>query len=64
MGAKTDYEFINSQTGNIIAHLSLSITLDKNEHTVKLENTKILLAGSHKLKPGLIYWQDKKNSIR
>jgi hypothetical protein len=64
MGAKTYYEFINSQTGNIITHLSLSVALDKNEHTAKLENKKTLLANSHQLKPDLIYWQDKKNSIR
>jgi hypothetical protein len=37
--------FINSQTWNIIAHLSLSVTLDKNEHAMKLEKYKDAFGG-------------------
>jgi hypothetical protein len=64
MDAKRYYEFINSQTGNVIAHLSLSFTLNKEEQSVKLEKRKILLATSHKLNLDLIYWQDKDYPIR
>ncbi|TWJ04675.1 hypothetical protein JN11_00395 [Mucilaginibacter frigoritolerans] len=64
MGAKKYYEFINSQTGNIIAHLSLSLALNKEEQKEKLEKRKALLATSHKLNLDLIYWQDKDHPIR
>jgi hypothetical protein len=64
MGGKINYQFINSQTGNTIAHLSLPGTLSKEEQIAKLEKKKILLAVSHKLSLDLIYWQDKDHSIK
>jgi hypothetical protein len=63
MGSKNYYEFINSQTGNVIAHLSLSLSLNKEEHSIKLKKRKILLATSHKLNLDLIYWQDRDHPI-
>ncbi|MCR8556549.1 hypothetical protein KXD93_02790 [Mucilaginibacter sp. BJC16-A38] len=59
MDAKIYYEFINSQTGDAIAHLSLSAALSKDEQTVKLEQKKFALATTHKLNLLLIYLQDK-----
>ncbi|MGZ3871308.1 MAG: hypothetical protein ACXVJD_00235 [Mucilaginibacter sp.] len=64
MGAEITYEFVNSQTGNIIAYFSLPEALDKEERTAKLEQKKILLATAHKLRIDLIYWQDKDHPIR
>lgn len=64
MGVKIYYEFINSQTGNVIAHLSLSAALSKDEQTVKLEQKKSALATTHKLSLHLIYWQDKDHPIQ
>jgi hypothetical protein len=64
MGEKINYQFINSQTGNTIAYLSLPIGLNKEEQIAKLEKKKTLLAVSHKLSIDLIYWQDKDHPIR
>jgi Mg2+/citrate symporter len=62
MSGKLHYEFINSQTGNVIASLSLQTILGKKERTRKLEEKKTELATTHKLK--LIYWQDKDHRIQ
>ncbi|MGY3215284.1 hypothetical protein [Mucilaginibacter sp. HD30] len=60
---KTYYEFINVQTGNVIAHLSIPVSLDKPQHAERLNEKKILLATSHKLGLDKIYWQDRANPI-
>ena len=60
---KTFYEFINVQTGNVISHLSIPISLDKLQHTERLNAKKILLATSHKLGLDKIYWQDRATPI-
>jgi hypothetical protein len=64
MSEKINYQFINSQTGNTIAYLSLAITLNKEEQNAKLEKKKVLLATAHKLNIDLIYWQNKDHPIR
>ena len=60
---KTHYEFINVQTGNVIAHLSLPTALNTLEHDTQLEEKKVLLATSHKLSLDKIYWQDRANPL-
>ncbi len=63
MGEKKHFEFINSQTGNTIAYLSLPASLNKEEQLQKLEEKRAGLATEHKLRLDLIYWQDKNNAI-
>jgi len=63
MGETIHFEFINSQTGNTIAHLSLPASLDNEKQRQKLEEKRASLATAHKLSLDLIYWQDKSSSI-
>ncbi len=63
MGDKKHFEFINSQTGNTIAHLSFPASLDIEKQTQKLEEQRAGLATEHKLRLDLIYWQDKSSAI-
>ena len=63
MAEKNHFEFINSQTGNTIAYLSLPASLDKEEQLQKLEEKRVSLATEHKLRLDLIYWQDKNSAI-
>jgi hypothetical protein len=63
MGEKKHFEFINSQTGNTIAYLSIPASLDKEEQLRKLEEKRASLATAHKLRLDLIYWQDKNSAI-
>lgn len=58
------YEFINSQTGNIIAYLSISIDMNEKERSEQLEKKKAELAISNKLFIDLIYWQEKDHEIQ
>jgi len=64
MEKELHYEFINSQTGNVIAYLSLPAILGEKERIGKLEEKKTEIATTHKLKPELIYWQDKDHRIQ
>jgi hypothetical protein len=64
MEKELHYEFVNSQTGNVIAYLSLLAILGKKERTGKLEEKKAELATSNKLNIELIYWQDKEHRIQ
>jgi hypothetical protein len=64
MGIKIYYEFVNSQTGNIIGRLSLPADLDKANQIKKLEHKKVTLATAHHLNLSMIYWQDKDNRIQ
>ena len=57
------YVFINSQTGNVIAYLSLSPDLDEQERTKKLEWQKATVATCYKLDVELIYWQYPNRAI-
>lgn len=63
MTEKKQFEFINSQTGNTIAYLSIPASLSKEEETQKLEEKRASLATEHKLRLDLIYWQDKSSAI-
>jgi len=64
MEKELHYEFVNSQTGNVIAYLSLLAILGKKEQTGKLEEKKAELATTNKLNIELIYWQDKEHRIQ
>jgi hypothetical protein len=64
MTEKKHFEFINSQTGNTIAYLSIPASLSKEEQTQKLEEKRASLATEHKLRLDLIYWQDKNSAIK
>ncbi|TSJ41075.1 hypothetical protein FO440_15210 [Mucilaginibacter corticis] len=55
------YEFINSQTGNTIAHATLPGHLTDAEKNVKLEVKRVLLANAHHISLNHIYWQNKNN---
>ena len=57
------YQFINSQTGNVIGYLSLPAFMDENQRKKKLEGKKAILAIAHQINQSLIYWQDKDNPI-
>ncbi len=57
------YQFINSQTGNVIGYLSLPVFMDKKQRTEQLEYKKIRLAVAHQINLALIYWQDKDHPI-
>ena len=57
------FEFINSQTGNTIAYLSIPALLSKEEQTQMLEEKRASLATEHKLRVDLVYWQDNSNAI-
>jgi hypothetical protein len=59
MRQQLHYEFINSQTGNTIGYLSVSVFLDRQTQTGKLEEKRAGIATVHKLNINLIYWQDK-----
>jgi hypothetical protein len=52
------FEFVNSLTGNIIAYLTLSKELDKEQRDQRLAAKKTELAVSNKINNALIYWQD------
>ncbi|MFA6083517.1 hypothetical protein [Mucilaginibacter sp.] len=57
------YQFINSQTGNVIGYLSLPAFMDENQRKVQLESKKATLAIIHSMNLSLIYWQDKDHPI-
>ena len=58
------YEFINSQTGNVIAYISFPANMDEREITRLLERKKTELAIINMLYIDLIYWQDHDHCIR
>ncbi|RCH54437.1 hypothetical protein DJ568_11465 [Mucilaginibacter hurinus] len=58
------YEFINLQTGNVIAYASYPVDIDKAECLAKLERKKNELATIHRVNFELIYWQEHEHSIR
>ena len=64
MKEKLHYEFVNSQTGNVIAYLSLQAILGKKEQAGKLEEKRAELATYHQLNLQLIYWQDNEHRIQ
>ncbi|SFT12432.1 hypothetical protein SAMN04487890_111168 [Mucilaginibacter polytrichastri] len=58
------YEFINSQTGNVICHLSVQTDITDRELSKKLQKRRAELASSNKLYVELIYWQLEGHVIR
>ena len=62
--AANHFEFINSQTGNVIAYLSIPADLNEKEKNEQLEKKKAELAISNTLFIDLIYWQEKDHEIQ
>jgi hypothetical protein len=58
------FEFINSQTGNVICHLSVPTDLPDFELEKKLGKRRAELAVANKLYIDLIYWQVEGHVIR
>ncbi|HEY4324717.1 MAG TPA: hypothetical protein VGN20_12050 [Mucilaginibacter sp.] len=58
------YEFINSQTSNVIGYHSLPEDLDKKALQEELEKKRAELAITNTLFVGLIYWQDSGSGVR
>jgi hypothetical protein len=55
--AVNHYEFINSQTGDIIAYFSIPIDINEKERNEQLVKKKAELAVSNTLFIDMIYWQ-------
>jgi hypothetical protein len=64
MKQELHYEFINSQTGNVIAYLSLPADMDEKQRKEQLEKKRAERAIDNKLFIELIYWQDKDHRIQ
>ena len=64
MEKELHYEFVNSQTGNVIAYLSLPADMDEKERTEQLEKKRAERAIENKLYIELIYWQEKEHRIQ
>jgi hypothetical protein len=63
MKQELHYEFINSQTGNVIAYLSLPADMDEKQRKEQLEKKRVERAIDNKLFIALIYWQDTTHRI-
>ena len=58
------YEFVNSQTGNVIAYLRLPASMDEDDRQAKLEKKRAELAIANGLFVELIFWQDHDHPIQ
>jgi hypothetical protein len=58
------YEFVNSQTSNIIGYHSVPADLDKKALQEELEKKRAELAVTNTLFVELIYWQDAGHGVR
>jgi len=58
------FKFINSQTGNVIAYLSLPVDMDDTARTKNLEKRKAEAASDNKMNVEVIYWQDQDHPIQ
>lgn len=54
------YEFINSQTGNVISYLSLPATMNKDEQIEQLKKKQAEVAICNKLYIGRVYWREQR----
>jgi hypothetical protein len=63
MEKEIHYEFVNSQTGYVIGHLSLPAAMNTKERIEMVEKKKAELAISNKLFLEIIYWQDHDHPI-
>lgn len=61
---KIYYEFVNSQTGNVIAYLTLPVSMDDDERQAKLEKKRAEFAIANGLLVELIFWQDHDHPIQ
>lgn len=52
-----EYQFINSQTGNVIGYLSVSAILNEKDLRKQLEIKRAELATGNGLYVDLIFWQ-------
>ena len=57
------YQFINTQTGNVIAYRSVLTDLGKQEQTKILEKKRAEVATSNELSLDLVFWQDQDHPI-
>lgn len=57
------YEFVNSETGNVIGYLSLPPNTDENERKAALEKKQTELAMTNGLYFDQIYWQDSDQAV-
>ena len=64
MEKELHYEFINSETGNVIAYLSLPADMDEKQRKEQLEKKRAERAIDNKLFIELIYWQEKDHRIQ
>jgi len=64
MEKELHYEFVNSQTGNVIAYMSLPADMDEKQRKEQLEKKRAERAIDNKLFIELIYWQDKNHRIQ
>ena len=58
------YEFINSQTGNVICYLTVPNDVSESELAEKLQKRRAELAVKNNLYVELIYWQVEGHVIR
>jgi hypothetical protein len=58
------YEFINSQTGNVICYLTVPTNVSEQELSNQLHKKRAELAVKNKLFVELIYWQVEGHVIR
>ncbi|WCT11862.1 hypothetical protein [Mucilaginibacter jinjuensis] len=58
------YEFINSQTGNVICYLTVPTDTSERELATKLQKKRAELAIKNNLYVELIYWQVEGHVIR
>lgn len=58
------YEFINSQTGNVIAYFSLPANITNDERQTRLERKRDELAVANALYKELIFWQDHGHGVK
>jgi len=57
------YEFVNSETDNVIGYLSLPVNMDENERRSALEKKQTELAMSNGLYFDLIYWRNSDHPV-
>lgn len=51
------YEFINSQTGNVVGYLSIEVNIDQHERDERLKQKQTEIAIANKIYIALVYWR-------
>lgn len=57
---KKHYKFINSKTGYVIYHHSLSVSLSEADIKIELEKVKADVASKNRIFLDTIYWEEDK----